>query len=66
MTKQLFLYRPVMKHLDRYTRAGNNGREIMCPNCEHYSTVYHFAWSALTCNNCKQSINKSDYLTEVN
>ena len=64
MPKQLFI--PSKQNVNRYTRAGNNGKAIVCPNCTAPATVFHFSWSALTCNNCKQSINKSDYLTEVN
>ena len=64
MPKQLFI--PSKQNVNRYTRAGNNGKAIVCPNCTAPATVFHFSWSALTCNNCKQSINKSNYLTEVN
>ena len=53
--------------VNRYTRAGINGKEITCPLCEYEQTVYHFAWSALGCLNCKGMVNKQDwYLTEAN
>ena len=55
-----------MKTVNRYTRAGNNGKVIICPLCNTEATVYHFAWSALSCQSCEQSINKTDYLLEVN
>ena len=65
MTKTLFI--PKQQTVNRYTRAGINGKEITCPLCEHEHTVYHFAWSALGCLNCKGMVNKQDwYLTEVN
>ena len=63
MTKQLFVYRPVVKNVDRYTRAGMDGRDICCPNCDHWKTVYHFSWSSLTCQLCELPINKSVWWT---
>ncbi len=54
-----------LKSVNRYTRAGNNGKVIICPLCNTEATVYHFAWSALGCQSCNQMINKTDYLLEV-
>ena len=48
------------KPITRYTRAGRNGKDIVC-TCGHVSHVYHFCWSASTCSGCKQMINKYDY-----
>ena len=42
----------------RYTRAGKNGRAIVCPECDNIRTVYHFNFSGLTCPQCKQSVDK--------
>ena len=53
-------YEPVTKH----TRAGNNGKDIMCPVCGHVCRVYHFSWSASQCSNCKTMVNKYDYLVD--
>ena len=64
MTKTLFI--PKQQTVNRYTRAGNNGKVIICPLCNTEATVYHFAWSALSCQSCEQSINKTDYLLDVN
>ena len=41
MTKQLFI--PKLKKVNRYTRAGNNGKVIVCPECNHHQEVYHFS-----------------------
>jgi len=54
-----------LKTVNRYTRAGNNGKVIICPLCNTEATVYHFSWSALGCQSCDQMINKTDYLLEV-
>ena len=59
MTKTLFI--PKKQKVNRYTRAGINGKSITCPQCEHEETVYHFAWSALGCTHCKSMITKSDW-----
>ena len=64
MTKQLFI--PEKQFVNRYTRAGYNGKVIICPQCNTEATVYHFSWCALTCQSCGESINKTDYLLEVN
>ena len=30
----------------RYTRATKHGKSIVCPECNHVTTVFHFSWSA--------------------
>jgi hypothetical protein len=50
-----------MKKVDRYTRAGRNGKIIQCPHCEHKSVVYHFSWCAITCQGCKADVDKQDF-----
>ena len=47
--------------VNRYTRAGKNGKQITCPKCEAVRTVYHFNFSGLTCPECKESITKYDW-----
>ena len=53
-------YKPVT----RYTRAGYNGKQIKCPNCQSVRRVYHFNWSGLTCPDCKESIDKLQWSVE--
>ena len=53
-------YAPITKH----TRAGNNGKRIKCPHCEHVPPVYHFAWSALSCLNCASFPEKGEWLVD--
>ena len=65
MTKTLFV--PPMKYfsnVNRYTRAGKNGKQLKCPKCQSVRTIYHFSWSGLTCPECKESIDKYDWLVE--
>ena len=45
----------------KYTRAGKYGKAICCPVCDNIQTVYHFAWSGLTCLHCKQSVDKYEW-----
>ena len=47
----------------KYTRAGKNGKQIVCPECRSIRTVYHFNFSGLTCPECKESVDK--YAWEV-
>ena len=48
-------------NVTKYTRAGKNGRAIVCPQCNNYSRVYHFAWSALGCLDCNHLIDKYEW-----
>lgn len=50
------------RNVDRFTRAGRAGREIICPDCGTAARVYHFAWCAITCSGCHQMINKGLWL----
>ena len=45
----------------KYTRAGKNGRAIVCPECRSIRTVYRFNFSGLTCPECKESVDKYDW-----
>ena len=45
----------------RYTRAGNNGKVIICPECNNEARVFHFSWSALGCQHCKYIVDKYDW-----
>ena len=50
-------YKPV----NRYTRAGKNGKQICCPECREWLTIYHFSWSALTCHQCNRNVKRSEW-----
>ena len=52
------MLKPVTKH----TRAPQSGRRILCPNCDRIGIVYHFAWCAVTCQHCKEIVEKEDWL----
>ena len=54
-----------VKHVNRYTRAGNNGKTIECPKCHNHVNVFHFSWSALTCLCCREDVNKEDWIITV-
>ena len=41
-----------------------NGKDILCPECREWGKVYHFSWSALVCQSCKESVNKEDWIVE--
>ncbi len=47
--------------VNRFTRSGEHGKGIQCPKCNECFNVYHFAWSALTCQSCNTSIDKYDW-----
>jgi len=61
--KLLKLKEKSMKPVNKYTRARRHiGREIACPLCNYGVTVYHFAWSAITCQKCKADVDKEKWL----
>ena len=49
------------RKVTKYTRAGKNGKSILCPVCKSMRTVYHFNFSGLTCPECKQSSDKYEW-----
>ena len=50
--------------VNRYTRASRtHGKFIICPHCNKGATVYHFSWSALSCQHCDCMINKTAWWT---
>ena len=51
----------IKKKVNRYTRASKMGKNIFCPLCNHANKVYHFCWSAITCQECKEIINKNEF-----
>ena len=54
-----------LENVNRYTRAGKNGKIIICPVCREPEVVYHFSWAAMTCPSCNTSSNKNDWLVGV-
>jgi ribosomal protein S27E len=50
-----------MNLVNRFTRAGVNGKQIVCPHCNNNARVFHFAWCALTCQVCHKSIDKYEW-----
>lgn len=48
----------------KYCRANKHvGRDLYCPECNAPSTVFHFAWSALRCGNCGDSVDRHGWYT---
>jgi rubrerythrin len=54
-----------LKNVNRYTRAGKNGKIIICPVCGEPEVVHHFSWAAMTCPSCNTSSNKNNWLVSV-
>ena len=47
--------------VDRYTRAGKDGRIIICPHCSREFVVSHFSCPSLICLSCGREFNKYDF-----
>ena len=51
----------IPKKVNRYTRAGQLGKFIVCPHCNQGATVFHFSWSALSCQHCGAMVEKNQW-----
>ena len=49
------------RKVQKYTRATRNGKTIVCPECNKVATVFHFSWSALSCQHCNTMIDKYEW-----
>ena len=50
------------RKVEKYTRASKtHGKTIVCPECNKVATVYHFAWSGLSCQHCGTMVDKYDW-----
>lgn len=49
-------------NVTNHTRAGANGKRIQCPHCGHATTVCHFSWSAMKCDECGEFPEKLEWL----
>ena len=49
-------------NVTKSTRASKQGKLIICPQCNSHSRVFHFSWSALTCQCCRDSIDKPEWI----
>ena len=47
--------------VNKHTRAGYNGKVIICPECDSRARVFHFAWSALGCLDCNHMVDKYEW-----
>ena len=45
----------------KHTRAGKDGKFIVCPHCNQGNFVFHFSWSALGCQHCGSMVDKYDW-----
>lgn len=51
--------------MTRHSRCKRySGALIKCPECQGIGRIYHLAWSAITCQNCREMINKYDWFIE--
>ena len=50
--------------MTKRSRAGKNGKNLKCPECENVTRIYRMSFSSLTCPSCKQDINKYDWMVD--
>ena len=47
------------------SRVKHRGTFLKCPHCGNIKRVYHFSWCAVTCQGCKQMVDKYDWQQEA-
>jgi hypothetical protein len=50
--------------MSKRSRAGKNGKNIMCPVCGHIHRIHHLSWTSLTCTSCKTDVDKYEWLID--
>ena len=50
--------------IHKRSRAGKNGKNIMCPVCGHIHRIHHLSWASLTCTSCKSDVDKYEWLID--
>ena len=48
-------------NVNKYTRAGYQGKQIVCPQCNNNALVFHFSWCALGCLKCNAMVDKYEW-----
>ena len=57
-------YKSVSKN---HSNLGKDGCiKLYCPHCMHHETYYGLYWSAFKCTNCKEFVDKTDFLWKEN
>ena len=57
-------YKPLSKF---HSNLGMDGViKLYCPHCFHSWLAGHLCWSAFMCTNCKEYVDKTDYLIKEN
>jgi uncharacterized protein (DUF983 family) len=61
--KRLAEKRQARAKVHKRSRAKRDGTVLRCPKCNSTegNRVYHFSWSAITCQNCHEMVNKYDW-----
>ena len=49
------------KYPNHYYAKFKDGKIIVCPECNKVTTVYHFSWSALGCQECGAMVEKNQW-----
>ena len=51
-----------MKKVNGRSRAKKYGTVLRCPKCgSSDNRVYHFSWSAITCQGCREMVEKHEW-----
>jgi len=59
-TPKVLLKYAGLKKVPKWCHAGP-GKTIICPECGDDAHVYHFAWTAVTCDSCGADVPKHDW-----
>ncbi len=51
--------------VNKHTRAGEDGKIVICPKCDGILKLYNFAFCAIACLHCNEEIEKYDLLIPI-
>lgn len=53
------------KPVNKHTRAGKDGKVVICPKCNGALRLYYFAFSSIACLHCGEVIEKYNLLIPI-
>jgi len=60
-TPKVLLKYAGLQTVPKWCHPGQSGKTIICPECGDHAHVYHFAWTAVTCDSCGADVPKHDW-----
>tara|TARA_Y100001973_G_C5200930_1_gene337581 strand:+ start:209 stop:463 length:255 start_codon:yes stop_codon:yes gene_type:complete len=50
--------------IEKKDRAGSDGKNIKCPNCQHITRIFNLAWKTRECPSCHIRTSKYEWMID--